>query len=294
MRGVILAAGDGTRLAPLTNHRPKPLVSVLGRPLIEYTIKSFVQAGIRELIVVVGYRGDMIAREIGDGSRYGLKVSYAPNPHYKGGNGTSIYAARPLLTDEAFVLAMADHMITAFLLRRLLGKGDIDDTLCVDRSAKAPPQVKDATKVWVSDLGLITRIGKDLERWNAIDTGVFLFTPRVFPIVTDLMQEQDERCSVTDAVRKLIDQKGMRACDVSGAFWMDVDTVADLRYVERLLRPLKGKQPGRCISSGRFSVNEKKNGLRWADFKTLEQKNLSPHNQAPRSYRDHAQSGHLY
>lgn len=247
MKGVILAAGDGTRLAPLTNHRPKPLVPVLGRPLIEYTIHSFGQVGIRELVIVVSYRGEMIAKEIGDGSRYGLKVSYASNPCYKGGNGTSIYAAQPFLTDDAFVLAMADHMIASPLLRGLLDRREIDDTLCVDRAAKAPPQVKDATKVWVNDAGLITRIGKDLERWNAIDTGVFLFTPRILPIVADLMQERDGRCTVTDAVRRLISLKGMRACDVSGAFWMDVDTVADLQYVERLLRPLKGDGSGRYI-----------------------------------------------
>lgn len=236
MIGVILAAGDGTRLAPLTNNRPKPLVPVLGRPLIEHTINSFVQAGIRELVIVIGYRGEMIAREIGDGSRYGLKVSYAPNPCYEGGNGTSLYAARPFLADEAFVLAMADHMIASSLLRRLLAKKEIDDTLCVDRSAKALPQVKEATKVWVNDAGLITRIGKDMERWNAIDTGVFLFTPRIFPIVADLMQERDGRCTVTDAVRRLISQKGMRACDVSGAFWLDVDTLDDLQYARVALR----------------------------------------------------------
>jgi len=247
MKGVILAAGGGTRLAPLTDNRPKPLVPVLGRPLIEYTIHSFGQVGIRELVIVVGYQGGMIAQEIGDGSRYGLKVSYAPNPYYEGGNGTSIYAARLFLADEAFVLAMADHMIAPPLLRGLLDRREIDDTLCVDRAAKAPPQVKDATKVWVNDAGLITQIGKDLEHWNAIDTGVFLFTPRIFPIVADLMRERDGRCTVTDAVRRLISLKGMQACDVSGAFWMDVDTVADLQYVERLLQPLKGDWSGKYI-----------------------------------------------
>ena len=64
MKGVILAAGDGTRLAPLTNKCPKPLVPVLGRPLIEYTLNSFVQVGIRDLVIVVGYRGEMIAKEL--------------------------------------------------------------------------------------------------------------------------------------------------------------------------------------------------------------------------------------
>lgn len=246
MKGVILAAGDGLRLAPLTNHRPKPLVPVLDKPLIEYTILAYRQVGIRELVIVIGYRGEMIVEEIGDGSRYELKVSYALNPWYQGGNGTSIYAARPFLSDEAFILTMADHMVASCILRKLLEE-ERDDTLCVDRAAKAPPQVKDATKVWVNETGQITRIGKDLEDWNAIDTGVFLFTPVIFSIVAELMQEQDGRCTVTEAVRKLIILKGIRACDVSGAFWMDVDTVADLQYVENLLWSLKGDQPGRYM-----------------------------------------------
>ena len=65
MKGVILAAGDGTRLAPLTNKCPKPLVPVLGRPLIEYTLNSFVQVGIRDLVIVVGHRGEMMAEGAG-------------------------------------------------------------------------------------------------------------------------------------------------------------------------------------------------------------------------------------
>jgi len=269
MVGVILAAGDGTRLAPLTDYRPKPLVPVLGRPLIEYTIRSFAQVGIRELVIVIGYRGEMIAQEIGYKRSYGLKVSYVPNSCYKGGNGTSIHAARPHLADEPFILAMADHMITAPLLGKLLETRDPVDTLCIDRSAQAPPQLKDATKVWINNLGLITRIGKDLKRWNAIDTGVFLFTPHIFPVVANLMREQSGHCTVTDAVRRLIEQKGLRACDVSGAFWMDVDTVADLRYVERLLRSPKSNRLA-STSSGRFDLHGKKNGLRWINFKTLE------------------------
>lgn len=236
MIGVILAAGDGTRLASLTNSRPKPLLPVLGRPLIEYTIDSFMQAGIRELVIVIGYRGEMIAKEIGNGSRYGLKVSYAPNSCYEGGNGTSIYAARPFLADETFVLAMADHMIASSLLRRLLARKAVADTLCVDRSAKGIPQVNEATKVWVNDEDMVTQIGKGLKRWNAIDTGVFLFTPGIFLIVADLMQEHEGRCTVADAARRLIRLKGMQACDVSGAFWMDVDTPNDLQYAREALR----------------------------------------------------------
>ncbi|MFQ6014738.1 MAG: sugar phosphate nucleotidyltransferase [Anaerolineae bacterium] len=245
MKGVILAAGDGSRLNPLTLSCPKPLVPVLGRPLIEYTIKSFVKADIRRLVIVVGYMGEMIEKWLGDGSRFGARVKYAFNPDYHLGNALSLDCAYQQVADEPFILAMCDHMISRDILTALLAWEGTYDTLCVDRLAHAPPQVQDATKVWVSKAGFITGIGKEIEQWNAIDTGVFLFTPIVFTAISNLRRKGKRDCSLTGAVRWLIKRgRQVRACDVSGAFWMDVDTIEDLRYVERLLRT-KGNRPRR-------------------------------------------------
>jgi len=243
MKGVILAAGDGTRLVPLTLNCPKPLLPVLGRPLLDYTIGAFVEAGLRELVLVIGYKGEMIRHYVGDGSRYGAGVEYAFNPDYQLGNALSVYAAQEVVGDEPFLLAMADHMISPHILKALLATQDGHDTLCVDRQAHAPPQVNDATRVWVNGKGFITRIGKGIEPWNAIDTGVFLFTPRIFAAISHLPRAGDEGCGISDAITWLI-EKGhrMRACDVSGAFWMDVDTLDDLRYVEQIMRTKEGKR----------------------------------------------------
>ena len=289
MKGVILAAGDGTRLVPLTLNCPKPLSPVLGRPLLDYTIGAFVEAGLRELVLVIGYKGEMIRHYVGDGSRYGAGVEYAFNPDYQLGNALSVYAAQEVVGDEPFLLAMADHMISPHILKALLATQDGHDTLCVDRQAHAPPQVNDATRVWVvtshhatlspehgfarkgvtacqvtshhttlcpergftrkgvtacqDEAGFIARIGKGIEPWNAIDTGVFLFTPRIFAAISHLPRAGDEGCGISDAITWLI-EKGhrMRACDVSGAFWMDVDTLGDLRYVEQIMRTKEGKR----------------------------------------------------
>jgi len=243
MKGVILAAGDGTRLVPLTLNCPKPLLPVLGRSLLDYTIEAFVEAGIRELVLVVGYKGEMIQQYVGDGSRYGAGVEYAFNPDYQLGNALSVYAAQEVVGDEPFLLAMADHMISPHIPKALLATQDGHDTLCVDRQAHTPPQVNDATRVWVNGRGFITRIGKGIEPWNAIDTGVFLLTPRIFAAISHLPRAGDKGCGISDAVTWLIEKGlGMRACDVSGAFWMDVDTLDDLRYVEQIMRTKEGKR----------------------------------------------------
>jgi len=237
MRGVILAAGDGTRLAPLTVDRPKPLVSVLGRPLLDYTLEAFAQAGIKELGLVVGYRGWMLAQYLYNNHRYGTQIQCLLNPDYKRGNGSSIYAAREFAGDEPFIVAMADHLISADILERLLQVPADSAVLCVDYHAHALPQLDDATRVWVNEEGFILHIGKDLQRWNGVDAGVFLFQPTIFPILARLMEDETQPCTVTRAVRQLIASgEGLRACDISGCFWLDVDTPEDLAYARQALR----------------------------------------------------------
>lgn len=260
MKGVILAAGDGTRLAPLTLYYPKPLVPVLGRPLLDYTLDAFVATGIIELVLVVGYKEEMIRQWVGDGRRYGAQVTYVSNPDYELENAISLYAAREAVPDQPFILSMADHMISPQILAHLLAMGDGHDTLCIDWLAHASPQVNDATRVWlVTDrhdtlspehdsaqkdamthqggMGFITRIGKEIEPWNAVDVGVFLFTPAIFTAIEELLRADQRSPNISQSVTRLIESgHGLRACDVSGAFWMDVDTLEDLRYVEMILR----------------------------------------------------------
>ncbi len=233
MKGVILAAGDGTRLHPLTLQYPKPLIRVLGRPLLDYTIDAFVAAGIRDLILVVGYKAEQICAWVGDGSRYGARLTCVLNPEYELENATSLYAARAAVGNSPFILTMADHMIARDILRRLLEQGDGMDTLCVDSAARYAPQLNDATRVWVDASGLVRHIGKGLTRWNAVDTGAFFLTPRIFAGISALRRIGNANPNLSDSVTWLIERGvGVRGCDVAGAWWTDVDTLEDLRSVE--------------------------------------------------------------
>jgi UTP-glucose-1-phosphate uridylyltransferase len=76
-QAVIMAGGEGTRLKPLTNTRPKPLLPVLGRPCIEYVINSLASAGVEEIFIACGYRSQDIVNSLGDTTRYGAKITYA-------------------------------------------------------------------------------------------------------------------------------------------------------------------------------------------------------------------------
>jgi len=236
VKGVVLAAGDGTRLDPLTRHIPKPLVAVAGRPMVTYGLHALIEAGVAELTIVVGHLGDRIRRALGETCR-GAHLTYVESPDWQDGNGLSLCAAREAVGEEPFVLTMADHLISPRLVGRLLATKPTQDTLCVDRQPSSIVQVDEATQVWVDWTGWIRCIGKNLLRWNGVDTGVFWLTPAIFRAVEALRATGVSAPTLTQACCRLIEHgRGLRACDVSGLFWLDVDTPADLRRAERVLK----------------------------------------------------------
>ncbi|MDP3845855.1 MAG: nucleotidyltransferase family protein [Pseudomonas sp.] len=107
MKAMILAAGKGERLRPLTLHTPKPLVPVAGVPLIEYHLRALAAAGIREVVINHAWLGAQIEAHLGDGARFGLSIVYSPEgePLETGGG---ILRALPLLGGEPFVLVNGD------------------------------------------------------------------------------------------------------------------------------------------------------------------------------------------
>jgi len=107
MKAMILAAGKGERMRPLTLHTPKPLVRAGGVPLIEYHIRALVRAGFEQIVINHAWLGQQIEDHLGDGQRFGVQLSYSPEgePLETGGG---IFRALPLLGDEPFVIVNGD------------------------------------------------------------------------------------------------------------------------------------------------------------------------------------------
>ena len=107
MRAMILAAGKGERMRPLTLHTPKPMIPVAGVPLIEYHLRALAQAGVTEVVINHAWLGDRIEAHLGDGARFGLQIVYSKEsqPLETGGG---IYQALPLLGADPFILINGD------------------------------------------------------------------------------------------------------------------------------------------------------------------------------------------
>ncbi|MDT8370669.1 MAG: nucleotidyltransferase family protein [Gammaproteobacteria bacterium] len=129
MKAMILAAGRGERLRPLTNHTPKPLLQAGKYRLIEYLIQDLVKAGIADIIINYAHLGEQFPSVLGDGERYGATLRYSPEP--EGGLETAggIIKALPLLGNEPFLIINGD-IWTDFPFERLINSNLELDTLC--------------------------------------------------------------------------------------------------------------------------------------------------------------------
>lgn len=239
MKGVILAAGYGNRFALGEGRLHKLLLPVGDRAVIDYTLEAFGKAGVTDVAVVIGYRGDLLRDHIGDGTRHGIHIEYLFNPKYEMGNALSLLTAKTFTQDEPFLLSMGDHLVSPPLLSRMLEPMTDSSALGVDFSPTIH-DIDEATRVCVDSNGSIYRIGKDLAEWNGVDAGVFRLTPAIYEAITAIMGEQRDEYHLSQAVTSMISGgHPLYACDISGCFWQDIDTWDDLRHATAALAEAK-------------------------------------------------------
>lgn len=232
-RAVVLAAGKGGRLHSRTNGRSKCLLPVAGQPLIHHVLASLRTAGVSEAVLVLGHEAEQIEANLGDGRRLGIRLQYVRNPEYASGNASSLWRALPVVGSEPFLLVMADHLCSATLFRTFLAGVEGRSALAVDRSDLGPERTAEATKVALVD-GLVVDIGKELERWDALDTGVSHWAAGAFGPLGDAPAE-GELAALMARLARTEGAPTLSGCDVSGHFWLDIDTEDDLCLAERLL-----------------------------------------------------------
>ena len=114
MKAMVLAAGQGTRLRPLTDTQPKALVPVGGRPMIEYCLLLLRHYGIRDIVINLHHRGEQIENRLADGCGLGLQISYSVEPELLD-TGGGLLKARPFLEDDTFIVINTDVLIDLHL-----------------------------------------------------------------------------------------------------------------------------------------------------------------------------------
>ena len=168
------------------------------------------------------------------GAPSALTLSFACNAEWRLENGVSALAARPHTGAERFALLMGDHVFEPPVLERMLRLPVDDDRslLAVDAGEVAPELAAEATKVR-RDGSRIVAIGKDLDDYDALDTGLFVFSPRLYAALEDARAQGDT--TLSGGVRQLAARGVMHAVEIGGATWCDIDTLSDLAAAESVL-----------------------------------------------------------
>jgi len=139
MKAMLLAAGRGKRMMPLTEHMPKPLLKVRGKSLIEYHLENLSRAGVREVVVNVNYFASQLIERLGNGEQFGVELTFSHEENQLLGTGGGIKKALPLLGEEPFIVVSAD-IWSDYPFARLLRQPFADDVhlVMVDNPAFHP------------------------------------------------------------------------------------------------------------------------------------------------------------
>ena len=234
---VILMAGSGSRLRGADETFLKPLVPILGGPLISYTIDALAGAGIRKVNAVVGFESERLSAAVARLMPAGIEICVVKNLEWQKENGISLLAAKDYVT-APFLLTMSDHLFDEAIVDLLIESADLGClNLAIDRKLNSIFDLDDAMKVQTRG-DRVAAIGKNLENYDAIDVGLFICPLEIFEYFERAKQGGD--CSLADGIRLMAADNKVGAIDIGEAWWQDVDTPETLRQAEKKLStPIK-------------------------------------------------------
>lgn len=209
---MLLAAGRGERLRPLTDEQPKPLLQVRGQSLLEHHLQRLREAGITIVVINLGWLGDQIVRRVGSGARYGLEVVYSPEGDNILETGGGIHNALPLLGDDAFIVVNADIFTDMPLPPKPLGEGMQGHLVMVPK-----PEYRAH-----GDFDLCDGLVRNGDQPSLTFSGVAVYRPEFFTGC------EAGRFPLAPMLREAADA-GQLSGEVYSGVWMDVGTPERLR-----------------------------------------------------------------
>jgi glucose-1-phosphate thymidylyltransferase len=242
MKALVLSGGSGSRLRPITHTSAKQLVPVANKPVLFYGLEAIRDAGIASVGIVVGDTAPSIQAAVGDGSAFGLDVTYIQQDAPRG-LAHAVLIARDFLGDDDFVMYLGDNFIvggiTALVDEFRSGRPDAQIMLT---------QVPDPRQFGVAELDALGEvIGLEEKprqpKGDLALVGVYIFTPAVHEAVVRLEPSWRGELEITEAIQWLIDNgRKVRSTTITG-YWKDTGNVADMLEVNRMV--LESAEP-RC------------------------------------------------
>ncbi len=221
-KGVLLAAGRGTRMRDLTETLPKPMLEVRGKPVLQHIVEGLRENGLTSLLVVVGWRAEFVKEFFGDGSKFGVAIQYETQT-IQDGTGRVVALARNFVGEDAFLLSYGDILIAPQNYRRIADALNGAEAVI---SVKRSNDVSQGGAVFVNDRFELTDLrekpkpGEPTSPWY--NAGVYAFRPSIFGHIEKLKPSPRGEYELTDAIRDLaLEGKKVQAIEIAGD-WADV------------------------------------------------------------------------
>jgi len=274
VKGLILSGGAGTRLRPITHTSAKQLVPVANKPILFYGLEHMVDAGIRDFGVVIGDTGDEIRAALGDGSRWGVRITYIPQAEPLG-LAHCVLIAGDFLGDDDFVMYLGDNMIqegVAEFVERFEGDRALANTPTLDGAHRPPVaqillcRVPDPHRFGIAaidgDGHVVRLVEKPADPPSDLAlVGVYLFTRAIHDAVRAIVPSARGELEITDAIQWLIDRGDRVRHEVLQGWWLDTGKKdplleANRRVLETIESRIDGKVDDESTVDGRVIVEE--------------------------------------
>ncbi|WP_318570514.1 glucose-1-phosphate thymidylyltransferase [Salinigranum marinum] len=235
MKGVLLSGGTGSRLRPITHTGPKQLVPVANKPVLEYAIEDFKQAGITEIGVILGHKGRKeIQKLLDDGSNYGVDITYIVQGNSLG-LAHAAGCAKDFVGDDDFVMYLGDNILKEGItnLVESFESGDYDAGIALQ-------EVDNPQRFGIADLdddGNVTRLIEkpDDPPTNFALIGMYVFSPKVFDAIETLEPSWRGELEITDAIQRLLDDGNAIDSHVVDGWWKDTGKPEDILHANHLV-----------------------------------------------------------
>lgn len=227
MKAVIIAAGKGTRLNPITATKPKPMLPIGGKPLLEHSILSLKEVGITEILIIVGYREDIIRGYFGDGlNKFNMKIDYISQIEHLG-TAHAVGFAKEFVGEENFLLMYGDLLTDPKVYKEIILNNEKNQKEgLISLFEVNHPQ--EYGIVSLDSDGYVEKITEkpslDLNLGNLANAGIFVFNPQIFEAIEKTKLSVRNEYEFTDSMWILINElKGkIKGYVIKDFFWSDI------------------------------------------------------------------------
>ena len=235
MKVILLAAGLGKRLEPVTSSLPKPMISVSGKPILEYIINDLKKSGFTDFCIVIGHLGEKIKKYFGDGTAFNIRISYVEQEIFSG-TASATKLARNFVNDTSFLLYLADTIIPNNLTTHLENMITSNYEMSILSSQITPSQIGNVGNIEVENNDVIKITEKDLNPkshlgWSGI---AFFKNNYIFKIIEKLNPSERGEFEITDALNIILNNN-RKIRNFTCETYVDSGTISGLLELNKII-----------------------------------------------------------